>query len=401
MKEKKKFDWKKALKITAAVLCVLVVASLICGAIGVVGTDANMALAKLLQAVEVEDRLAAPEVDAETGYLTFKADRDFKILQLTDTHIGGGFLSLKKDQWAINAIADLVTYSKPDLVIVTGDMVYPMPFSSGTVDNMPSSKLFAQTMESLGIYWTVVFGNHDTEVYSLYDREAISNFYETGDFKYCLYNAGPKDISGFGNQIINVENSSGVITQSLVMFDSHAYVSGFISEYDNIHQDQIDWYEGEIERIDGINRDRGADARVKSLAFFHIPLKEQRNAWFEYLDAGEKDTKNVKYTYGVAGESGKVVYCGVGDDQLFETMLRLGSTKGVFTGHDHLNNFSLYYNGGAGDEYIRLTYGMSIDYLAYPGIYKKVAQRGGTVILTKADGSFDCYGLRMYDHAII
>lgn len=68
---------------------------------------------------------------------------------------------------------------------------------------------------------------------------------------------------------------------------------------------------------------------------------------------------------------------------MFETILELGSTKAVFFGHDHRNNFSVEYKG------IRLTYGMSVDYLAYPGIYKEGAQRGCTVITYKPDGSFD------------
>ena len=40
---------------------------------------------------------------------------------------------------------------------------------------------------------------------------------------------------------------------------------------------------------------------------------------------------------------------------------------------------------------------MSIDYLAYFGIAKETAQRGGTVIEVGTDGSFDCYGLRLVD----
>lgn len=65
-------------------------------------------------------------------------------------------------------------------------------------------------------------------------------------------------------------------------------------------------------------------------------------------------------------------------------MLELGSTQAIFCGHDHKNNFSLDYKG------IRLTYGMSVDYLAYPGIYKLGIQRGCTMISFYPDGSFDC-----------
>ena len=54
----------------------------------------------------------------------------------------------------------------------------------------------------------------------------------------------------------------------------------------------------------------------------------------------------------------------------------------MFCGHDHLNNWSVEYKG------VRLTYDMSVDYLAYFGIYKKYEQRGGTVITVQPDGSF-------------
>lgn len=129
---------------------------------------------------------------------------------------------------------------------------------------------------------------------------------------------------------------------------------------------------------------------VKSLAFFHIPLRESRTAWLEYVANGYEDTDNTKRIYGTAGESGEIVYCGVGEDTLFETMLELGSTKGIFNGHDHLNNFSMDYEG------IRLTYGYSIDYLAYIGIKNIGSQRGCTVITVSPDGSFDCEAKNYY-----
>ena len=388
---------KKALKIVGIILAIIVCFILIVSLVSVIGNNANMKYARSLSEVEQDDPLDAPYIDEETGYYTFTSDREFKILQLTDVHIGGGAFSLRKDIMAINAVYDLIAYTKPDLVIVTGDMAYPVPFSSGSFNNMAPTKTFAEAMEAIGVYWAVVFGNHDSEVYSYYDREQISDYYSRPELKYCLYQKGPEDVDGYGNYFINVKNSAGIITQSFVLFDSHSYVKGFYQDYDNIHPNQITWYENEIKRMDALNRANGATEIFKSLAFFHIPLVEYRDAYFEWYDNGQKDTENVKYVYGNAGETGKVVYSGIGEDELFETMLRLGSTKGVFTGHDHYNNFSLYYNGGEGDDYIRLTYGMSIDYLAYFGIAKKTAQRGGTVIEVGTDGSFDCYGLRLVD----
>ena len=60
-------------------------------------------------------------------------------------------------------------------------------------------------------------------------------------------------------------------------------------------------------------------------------------------------------------------------------------------GHDHVNTLSLTYKG------IRMTYGMSIDYLAYIGIKKKHTQRGGTIIEINGDGSFDVKMLPLTD----
>lgn len=68
---------------------------------------------------------------------------------------------------------------------------------------------------------------------------------------------------------------------------------------------------------------------------------------------------------------------------MFDVALELNSTKAFFCGHDHYNNMSLEYKG------IRLTYGMSIDYLAMPGISKDTKQRGGTLITIHDDSSYD------------
>ena len=76
------------------------------------------------------------------------------------------------------------------------------------------------------------------------------------------------------------------------------------------------------------------------------------------------------------------VCCSDYPSSLFERMKELQSTKAVFCGHDHYNNMSLEYQG------IRLTYGMSIDFLAMPGIANDENQRGGTLITVRKDGSF-------------
>lgn len=395
---KKKSKGKKALKVLCIILAVIIGAAGICALLSSAGNKANIEKISAFEKVEKADRLV-PEKD-EDGNWTFTTDRDFRVMQLTDVHIGGGFMSLKKDAMALNAVAAMVKAEEPDLVIVTGDVSYPVPFQAGTFNNLSSARVFAALMEQLGVYWTLGFGNHDTEAYSYHSRKDISEFYSSEDFEYCIFKSGPEDVDGYGNQIINVKNTDGIVTQSLFVFDSHSYVDGDVLgimwKYDNIHENQVVWYEESLSKINAKNAETAKEKdleipdTVKSAAFFHIPLTEQKDAWYEFADNGFADTENVKLIYGTAGEGKKVVYPGVGEDGLFEKMLELGSTQAVFCGHDHYNNFSLDYKG------IRLTYGMSVDYLAYPGIYKEGSQRGCTLITFSPDGSFDCTAENYY-----
>ena len=130
---------------------------------------------------------------------------------------------------------------------------------------------------------------------------------------------------------------------------------------------------------------------INSSIYFHIPLVEYKDVYDQWSESGEDVATNYVYNFGIAGENKKVVYCGMHEDELFETAQKLKSTTHIFCGHDHLNNFSITYYGKEGnkdtDFGITLTYGLSIDYLAYAGIWKKVEQRGGTIILVNPNGS--------------
>lgn len=377
---------KLFLKIVGIILAVVVLFFAVTSLITTVGKSSNMKKIESFEQVKFENQLVP--VEDGNGYWTFTTDRDFKVVQLTDVHIGAGFMSHFKDLKALNAVAAMVTAEKPDLVIITGDIAYPVPPQAGTDDNLASAKMFASLMEKLGVYWTVTFGNHDTEIYSDYDRAEIAEFYENGGFKYCLFKSGPEDVDGYGNSVINIKNSKGEITQSLFTFDSHSYLNhdilGFGYDYDNIRESQVQWYRNCVKELTEYNKSVSdmENPVPKSTAFFHIPLKEYQDAWYEYMNNGFKDTENAKLLEGIAGEGGIIVYTGEGEDLLFEAMLELGSTKGVFCGHDHENNFTMEYKG------IKLCYGMSVDYLAYIGIANRGAQRGCKIITYSPDGTF-------------
>lgn len=371
----------------------LIIAAAVVAAIVIVITCANYFTVQSLiktgdyyAKVEIENQLV-PEKD-ENGNWYFTTDEDFKVMHITDVHIGGGFMSKGVDEKALNAVAAMVTKEKPDLVIATGDIAFPVPYTAGTFNNRSGAKIFANLMENLGVYWDVTFGNHDAEAYSYFDREAMGEFYESGDFKYCLFQSGPEDVDGYGNHVIEVKNSKGIITQAMVLIDSQAYIKDNIIEsikgtYDNVHPNQVEWYEKEIKRMDAENKKLDKDAEtVRSLAFFHIPLVEMDDAWAEFCENGYEDTDNFRYVEGIIAEQGRPVCCGYGEDELFEKMLELGSTKAMFNGHDHVNNTTFEYKG------ITFSYGYSIDYFAYSGIDQLGSQRGCTMITCKPDSEF-------------
>ncbi len=396
-KEQKKQRAIKALIITGSIVLAFAIFISSVAIANVVVAKGLLEQAEQFTAAEYPADRLVPVIDPEDGYWTFTTDRELKIMQLTDVHIGGGSFSKQKDAWAMNAVATMIKEELPDLVIVTGDITFPVPYASGSFDNLHGVEIFSTLMEKLGVYWTFCFGNHDTEAYAKYTRTDICEYYEkqqaAGKLKYCLFQRGESDkkdvISddsmGFGNTIIKVKNSAGDLTQALVMIDSHSYLDGdyfgLLWNYDYIHDVQVNWYEREMNRL----------GNVKNMIFFHIPIREYREAWKEYRENGNQNTDNVIYFAGAMRENeDKVrhdektygVACSTHPDKLFETASQHNAT-GIFCGHDHYNNFSVEYKG------IRLTYGMSIDYLAYPGIYKEHLQRGCTLINLDEDGSFE------------
>ncbi|MCQ2485081.1 MAG: metallophosphoesterase [Clostridia bacterium] len=390
MKKEKKTKVKKTAKqrfksfLKGLMVFVLVVAVLtgILTCVNIVGTKSNSNFVKQsVSEVKFNEQLV-PEKD-KNGNFTFTTDRDFRIMQLTDIHLGTGFLSIKKDSMALNAVAAMISAEKPDLVVVTGDVAYPVPFQAGTINNKRGAILFAELMEKLGVYWCVTYGNHDTEAYSFFAREDISEIYGNHDkYPHSLFSTGPDSIDGYGNYVINVKNSAGKITQSLFMIDSHSYTDndyfGIMWKYDCVHKNQIEWYKQQLEEFKAENK----GDMPKSLMFMHIPVIEFRDAMEEYKENGFKDTVNTKYIDGKAGEKNNMVYSSSHNNGLFDACREIGSTQGMFFGHDHLNNIALRYKG------MYLSYAYSVDYLAYAGISKFGAQRGCNIITTSPDGSF-------------
>ena len=321
--------------------------------------------------------------DDETGVYTVRATGDeLKILQLTDVHICAGITTLATDRKALTACYEIIREARPDLIIVTGDMVYPVPLASFNSNNLVPIYQFCTFMNNIGIPWAFVYGNHDTEKSAQYGSDSFAGIFR--HFKYLpdcpmLYADKQPSIYGRYNQYLRVENRDGSLNRLIFLIDSNDYVKGSdkINDYDSVHPDQIEWYE---ETIHSVSEKEGNT--VPSFVFMHIPFKEFADA----QSALERGSGDAKY---ILGENGEKVSYPDRDSGFFDAILSAGSTEAVFVGHDHLNNLAVNYKG------IDLVYGKSIDYIAYPKIARQTAQRGGTLITVTKEG----YSLQHIDYS--
>ncbi len=289
----------------------------------------------------------------------------FKLLQITDVHI---LNDAKKDAKAFKTITEMVETTHPDMIVLTGDL-------TSEKENFTAFKTFCTFMENFNIPWAFVFGNHEgldipyeeNEVLDsekIADRQTLSDYLET--LPNCIYEAGDETAEGMGNYYYNVTDADGKVITSLIMMDSHSYDTKN-NGYDHFHENQVEWYENTVRII--AKEVNGDETKVvPSLAFFHVPMQEYMTAYDE-----AKGTDNRLWGFRFPKENGTPAV----DDRMFEKMVELGSTKGCFAGHDHMNNFSVNYQG------IRLTYGLSCDHNIYV-----VPFRGGVLINIKNDGSF-------------
>lgn len=294
------------------------------------------------------------------------ADTAFTVLQITDVHI---LNNEKKDAKAFKTITAMVEATAPDMIVVTGDI-------TSEKENFTAFKTFGSFMESLQIPWAFVYGNHEGldiayEPGEVLDPEKIADKQTLNDYlsslEYCIYERGDENVDGMGNYYYNVTDENGKVLMSLIMMDSNSYYPDeSVGGYDCFHENQIEWYENTVKSI--AREVNGDETKVvPSLAFFHIPMREFVTAYDE-----AKGTDKL-----LAGRRFEGSGCSNVDDEMFETMVELDSTKGVFVGHDHMNNYSVEYQG------IRLSYGLSCDHNIYV-----VPFRGGNLINIKEDGTF-------------
>lgn len=277
-------------------------------------------------------------------------NKDFNILAISDVQLNDALDLFGLKGTAFETIDKLIEKENPDLIIVMGDTVWAKFTKVSAIQ-------FTKYMDSIGIPWAPINGNHDGE--GVADFNWVSDQFLKS--KTCLFKKGPNNIGGVGNYVINIMEN-GKIYKSLIMMDSHAsryYEDIKENKYDFIYDSQMDWYKW---LIDGMTKQNGGEL-VDTLLFIHIPLNEYSDAYNEWEAAGF----DANIGFGEKNEETGSSYVNSG---MFGVIKQLGSTKYVFAAHDHVNNYSVDYQG------IRLTYTLKTG----DRCYAKEGLNGGTRI---------------------
>ena len=246
---------------------------------------------------------------APNSGLKFDSKGQFKIVQFTDTHIDlkkGSNLDVYK------AIREIAEIEKPDMVILTGDVVTQD-------DPQQAYRNLAQIFDNLHISWAMVFGNHDSE--HNFTRKELAGFLY--GLPMCLNNdAGT--IQGNSNFIQPVYGKEKKTAALLYFFDSNTYsaLKPAVEGYGWFNFSQVEWYRNNSAMFTQQNNGKP----IPALAFFHIPLPEYTLAW---------NNKNSKM-YGVRNEDESSSALNTG---MFAAMVMSGDVMGTFVGHDHINDY--------------------------------------------------------------
>ncbi len=315
-------------------------------------------------------------------------EKDFTVLCLTDPQMHGR-------QWAVSdpalavllyTVRTLVMRHKPDLIVVAGDIAY-----AGHEGCDLSHDNFADLMESFGIPWAFVWGNHDDQGGPDFVRRTAERYLQK---PHCLFEAGDVRM-GCGNYVIAIEEDDRIVS-ALLMMDSHdsCYdVKPYIDEngvecvYDSsLNELQRVWYK---EQVDALCAAGCEDTAL----IMHIPFSAYRDAYMAaYRDPSREalDALPLAQTHAGApcwndaykdsfGAMHENVSSYGHDDGIFEMIRASDSTRHVLVGHDHVNNWSIRYRD------VLLTYitkcGM--------GDYADREFNGGTIVRIASDGIAD------------
>ncbi|MCH5180557.1 MAG: metallophosphoesterase [Erysipelotrichales bacterium] len=316
------------------------------------------------------------DVNGENVKVFNEENTDFKILQLSDVHFVGAKFGKNLDLKALKAVYEMVNYVRPDIIIYTGDIVYPMRLF-GSNDNIKAATVLSSFFEKMQVPFLYEFGNHDTEVFASGTEKDINEIFQANPYCYAQEDSAVELKHGRLSQVFEIRNHDNTLNNAIFLMDSGSYWdnTSFLSGYSNFNPITVYWY---VHKLNNLKAQEGFKnySDISSLAFFHIPPYEYKQAFELY----EQESDEVTYLFGQNDEG---ISCPNYTSGMFDKMVSYESTRAIFFGHDHMNSLALKYQG------IDFYYGHSIDYRAYPTIKYKDDYRGGLIISIKPDSSYE------------
>ena len=217
-----------------------------------------------------------------------------------------------------NHLKSLVAQTNPDLIFITGDMVY-----GSFDDNGTSLEWFCDFMDSFRIPWAPIFGNHDNESKKGIDWQCE----RLRNSKYCLFNRG--NVSGNGNYTVGISVNNELV-RVLYMIDTNGCLIP-----PGIYPNQIELIKNKAQLI---KEESGKN--VPGFLAVHIPTEEFEKA---ENNKGYKTEERELYTIGVDapaqdGDFGfkmQKMKRTLKFDGNFVGILKECYIDGVFAGHYH------------------------------------------------------------------
>lgn len=327
--------------------------------------------------------------------LMFDENGEFTVLHLTDFH---EYMLIEGKNFADITLVDnlkprltqfieaCLEEVKPDLVVLGGDNIFGLSAVAEFMDTPISIKTYraiAELFEEHEQYWTLTFGNHDSE--SVLDKidylnEVVKYDYFIGgteDEKYFSAKVFPTDtVIGnsyadyyVGNYSIPVYDETGTqIAYNIFVLDSGSYTLTPSADvpYLSITREQTDWYLSESEKLE-----QESGHIVPAVMFSHIPFAEMEDAY----NAGNY----------LGGEEAGWMLSTI-PSPIYDAILARGDVKGVFFGHMHGSDVTVYGEGNGHRLLMGIT--KATQSSGYDDIDSVLGMR---VINLHTDGSFATY----------
>lgn len=281
--------------------------------------------------------------------------KDPVVLQLTDTQsIYGEYKRPGRegvlDDWTrenrykfcFDYITEVINAVKPDLIIITGDIIY------GEFDDTGIALLdFVEYMETFDIPWAPIFGNHENESKMGVDWQCEQ--FEKAE--NCLFKQ--RELTGNGNYSVGI-SQDGYITRTFYMLDSNgcAYasteslVNGHTKTTAGFGKDQIAWY------TDAITELKKSAPNVNISFAYHIPNAAFAQAYRKYgfgSQNAEKKPINIDtHPDRVEGDFGQIISNFTSEwdanNKVHNGLVELG-VDSIFIGHEHCLSASVVHEG--------------------------------------------------------